>query len=168
VIRSKLPADAFTYYTSLGPDRSYAAVASFFKVDKTTVVRRAKVEGWQQRLATLERKAQQNVQSKLETSLTEMNERHLKILRAVLGKAIETLRAQPMRTAADAVRAIEMCVKNERVILGEPSEREAIDIETVIKREYQRWLLPNVGDAPQIGSDPETATASAGAAGDDS
>jgi hypothetical protein len=167
-VKRKLPGDAFSYYVSLGPDRSYQAVADYFRVDKRTVLRRAKEENWQNQLATLERKAQQNVQSKLETSLTEMNERHLKILRAVLGKAIETLRAQPMRTAADAVRAIEMCVKNERVILGEPSEREAIDIETVIKREYQRWLLPNVGDAPQIGSDPETATASADAAGDDS
>ena len=34
-------------------------------------------------------------------------------------------------------------LKEERVIIGEPSERTAVTIEDVIKREYARWMLPD-------------------------
>ena len=140
-MRTKLPGDAFAYYVSLGPDRGYAAVASYFQVDKTTVVRRAKEERWQEKLADLERQAQERTQAKIVDSLEEMNTRHLKVLRTVLGKALEALRATPLKTASDAVRAIDMCVKHERTILGEPTDRADVNIEQVIKREYERWLI---------------------------
>jgi hypothetical protein len=41
----------------------------------------------------------------------------------------------------DAVRALSMAVRDERLIRGEPTDRSAIDVEEVIKREYQRWML---------------------------
>lgn len=149
-MKRKLTQDAFTYYVGLGPDRSYSAVAKFFQVDKRTVVARAKLERWQEQLATLEKNAQAGAQKKLVTTLEEMNERHLKVLRAVLGKALETLRALPLKTAADAVRAIDVCVKHERVILGEPSERTAVNMEDLVRREYERWLIKNPGpDGPR-------------------
>jgi hypothetical protein len=94
-MRSRLPQDAFTYYVSLGPDRSYAAVAEYFRVDKRTVTRRAASERWQEQVTEIENAARKNVQQKLGTTLEDMNERHLKILRVVLGKAIEALRAMP-------------------------------------------------------------------------
>lgn len=140
-MRRKLPPDAFTYYVSLGPDRSYQAVANFYSVDKKTVVSRGKQEHWQDKLAEIERKAQEGLQQKLVSSLEEMNERHLKILRVVLGKALEALRSMPLRNAADAVRAIDVCVKHERLILGEPGDRTAVNVEQIIKREYETWLV---------------------------
>lgn len=139
-MRSKLPQDAFAYYASLGPSRSYAAVATHFQVDKTTVVRRAKLEGWQDQIVNAEKTANARTQEKLASTLDEMNERHLRVLRAVLGKALETLRATPLRSASEAVRAIDMCVKHERVIVGEPSERTDVSMEAIIKREYERWM----------------------------
>jgi hypothetical protein len=33
-------------------------------------------------------------------------------------------------------------------MLGEPSDRTAVSVEDVIKREYERWLIPD-------GNDPE-------------
>jgi hypothetical protein len=34
-----------------------------------------------------------------------------------------------------------MALKAERLILGEPTERHATDIEAIIKREHERWLV---------------------------
>lgn len=140
-MRSKLPQDAFAHYISLGPGRSYAKVAEFFHVDKKTVVKRAKAEQWQEKVAEIEAQALRNTQQKAGNTLEEMNERHLKVLRAVLGRALEALRATPLRSAADAVRAIDMCVKHERAILGDPEDQSSQDVEQIIRREYDRWLI---------------------------
>jgi len=42
----KIPADAFDYYASLGPDRSYRAVAERYGVSKRAVTKHAAAEGW--------------------------------------------------------------------------------------------------------------------------
>lgn len=138
-MKRKLPSDAFTFYVSLGPERSYGAVAKHFHVDKRTVLRHASAQKWQAQLAEIEKKAQAKTQERLVSTLDEMNDRHLKVLRAVLGKALEALRATPLRSASDAVRAIDICVRHERVILGEPSDRNAVDIESISRAEYARW-----------------------------
>ena len=49
----KLPEGAQDYYFELGPTRTYQAVASHFGVSKRTVARRAKDEGWQQRINSM-------------------------------------------------------------------------------------------------------------------
>lgn len=139
-MRRKLPPDAFTHYFSLGPGRSYQAVANFFQVDKKTITRRAKLENWQGKLADLERQAQEKTNQKIVSTLEEMNERHLKILRVVQARALETLRATPLKTASDAVRALEFTVRNERLILGEPVDSAELNIETIVRREYDSWL----------------------------
>ena len=43
---------------------------------------------------------------------------------------------------ADAIRAIGLAVREMRVELGEPSDRTAVTVEDVIKREYARWMVP--------------------------
>ncbi len=45
----------------------------------------------------------------------------------------------------DAVRAIGLAVREIRVELGEPSDRTAVSIEDVIRKEYERWMLPAQG-----------------------
>jgi hypothetical protein len=70
-----------------------------------------------------------------------MNERHLKLLRFVQKKAFEGLRSYPLATAMEAVRSLEMAIRNERVILGEPADRSAVSLEEVIRREHERWLI---------------------------
>lgn len=152
-MRSKLPPDSFTYYASLGPQRSYNAVAAYFKVDKKTVVRRAIAEDWQKKIADIEKQALERTQQKLVVGLEEMNDRHLKILRAVMNKALETLRSMPLKTASDAVRAIDLCVRHERLILGDPSEAQAESIEEITKREFANWMGDRESDADETGGD---------------
>ena len=66
--------------------------------------------------------------------------------KALQGKALESLRALPIEKAADVIRALELGVKQERLIQGEPSERSEMSVEEVTKREMRRWLVIGGGD----------------------
>ena len=133
---------AFEFYVGLGPDRSYQRVADEFGVSKRAVTKLAARERWQQRVAELERQAREGAEKKALESLEGMNLRHLKSLKVVQGKALEALRTMPLSTAMEAVRALDMAIRQERLIRGEPSDRTAISVEEVIRREYERWMLP--------------------------
>ena len=148
----KIPPDAFSYYYGLGPERSYQAVADHFAASKQAVVKVAKRERWQARLLEIERKAQEGTDQRAVDSLEAMNERHLKTLQVIQRKALETLRTRPLSTAMEAVRALDMSIVKERLVRGEPSDRTAIAVEDVIRREYDRWLVTAGGS-----SDDETA-----------
>ncbi len=136
----KLPHSAFEFYFGLGPSRSYQSVADRFGVTKRAVTKHAANEQWQTRLAKLEEKARLSAEQKALETLDAMNERHLKSLRVIQGKALETLRNMPISSAMEAVRSLDLAIKQERVIRGEPGDRSAVCVEDVIKREYTRWL----------------------------
>ena len=114
----KIPPDAFTFDASLGPKRSYQAVAEHFSVSKRAVTGVADREKWQERLMEIERKARDKADEKVLESLEQMNERHLKVLRFIQGKAIETLKSMPLESAMDAVRAFGLTLDKERTIRG--------------------------------------------------
>ena len=137
----KIPLDAFDAYYALGPGRSYQTIAEKYAVSKRAIVSLAQKENWQQRIVELERKARDRVDTKLVETLEAMQEKHLKTLQVVLGKALEALRSMPLTSAMEAVRAIEIVVKNERVIRGEPGDRAALDVEALIKREYATLMV---------------------------
>ena len=138
----KIPPDAFSYYVGLGPDRSYQAVADHYVASKQAVVKVAKRERWQERLLEIERKAQEGADQRAVDSLEAMNERHLKTLTAIQARALEALRAMPLASAMEAVRALDICITKERLVRGEPSDRTAVSVEDAIKREYERWMVP--------------------------
>ena len=142
----KIPPDALDYYVGLGPERSYQKVADEFGVSKRSVTKLAGRERWQERVAELERKAREGAERKALESLEGMNLRHLKSLKVVQGKAIEALRSMPLTTAMEAVRALDMAIRQERLIRGEPSERTAVSVEEAIKREYERWMIAEEGE----------------------
>ena len=137
----KLPKEAFSFYVALGPGRSYAKVAEHFGTDKRTVTRRATKENWPERLQQAEEKARETTEEDAVEILREMNVRHLRIAKALQGKALEALRSLPIDRATDVIRALEIGVKQERLIHGEPSERAELSVEEVTKREMQRWLV---------------------------
>lgn len=139
--RRRLPPDAFAYYVALGDGRSYEAVAQHFGVAKSTVVTRAQREDWQLRLEEMERTLRQKAAEKARESIEDLNNRHTKILKAVQAKALEALKAMPLTSAMDAVRALDICIKQERLIAGEPTERTASEIEAKILAEHERWLV---------------------------
>ena len=137
----RIPANAFDHFLALGPSRSYQAVADWCGVSKQAVTRLAQQERWLERVADLERKAREKSEEKYVETLEAMNERHLKTLRVIQGKALEALKQFTLASAMEAVRALDLSIKHERVIKGEPSERTAVNIESIIRKEYERWMV---------------------------
>ncbi len=139
---AKIPGDAFAHYVSLGPGRSYAAVAEKYHVTKRAVTKLAARENWQQRIHEIERKARRASEEKAVENLAQMNDRHLKSLRVIQGKALEALKAMPLNNAMEAVRALDLAIRQERVVRGEPGDRTATTVEEKIRDEYENWLIP--------------------------
>ena len=140
-MKARIPANAFEIYFALGPGRSYQAVADRLGVSKQAVLKRALRERWQERISELEERARAESAERAVEEIKEMNERHLKVLRAIQAKALETLKDKSLRSGIDAVRALDMAIRQERVIRGEPSDRTETSVEDVTRRELQRWLV---------------------------
>ncbi len=119
----KIPPEAFDYYLSLGPSRSYQTVAERYGVSKRAVTNFAGREDWQRRLAEIEAKARQDADKKSAQTLKAIHERQLQSLRLVQRRAIERLRETPIETSAEAARALNLAIKQENVLLGEPGDR---------------------------------------------
>jgi len=145
-MRKKIPPEAFEYYFALGAGRSYRAVAEHFGVSKTAVANAADREGWQKQVERRDEKVRANAEEKSVETREEMCERHLKMLRLIQGKAIEALRQMPVQSAMDAIRALGLTIREERVVRGEPGERTAVTIEDAIRREYERWMTTEGSD----------------------
>jgi hypothetical protein len=137
---ARIPTDAFEVYVRLGPERSYQAVADKLGVAKRSITRLATRGRWQERLVQIERDAHERTREKLTETMEAITTRHLKMTRAVQAKALAALQALPLDSGMDAVRALDLAIKQERLILGEPNERTAVSIEDTIKRQYERWM----------------------------
>ena len=149
----KLGEGAFAYYASLGTARSYERVAERFQTTKRAVSKAAKREGWPARVVELDRVARQKLEANAVESIEEMSDRHIKMARVIQSRALETLKSIPLNSAMNAVRALNLAIEIERITRGEPTERQAVSVEEVIRREYSRWLGPAIGG----GSDGEEA-----------
>ena len=139
-MNKKIPPEAFEYYHSLGPGRSYQAVADHYGVTKRAVTDFARREGWSKRLAQIEAEARERSDKRLIGTLDDIRTRHLKTLKAMNARAIAGLQQFPLNSGMEAMRAAEMVIKLERLIVGEPSERTAVSIEDVTRREIQSFL----------------------------
>ena len=149
----KIPPDAFEFYHSLGPGRSHQAVADRYGVTKRAVTMCAKREEWTQRLEEVERKARERSEKRILESIDEMQERHLKIIRVVQARALEAIKGMPIASAMDAARALDMTLRQERLIRGEPTDRSVLGIEDMVRREHERWV--ENGEAGGADSDDE-------------
>ena len=140
-MKRKIPYDAFEQYVALGPGRSYEALRKQFGVNKRSIVKVATKDKWQERLAAIERQAQVKMDARAAETLEAMKARHLKTLSAVLGRALEALKSMPLDSSMDAIRAIDMVLKQERLIRGADSEDAAgRTIEEVTRRELHDFL----------------------------
>ena len=135
----KLPPAAFEFYYGLGPQRSYMAVAKEFHVSKPTVVSMAKHEGWQEKLKERESKTAETIAKKADETIEQMNERHIRMLKAVQYKGLEALKTLPLKTAAQAVTAIIAATVREFELRNNRGQG-VDDIEAIIKREYAQWM----------------------------
>jgi len=145
---SRIPPDAFEQYVALGAARTYQALAERLAVSKRSVVRKAVAEDWQGRLAKIEAAGRDKLDEKLGETLAAVNTRHLRTLRLIQAKALQALHGMALDSAIDAIRALDLSIKHERLILGEPSERTAVSVEEVIRREYERWMVHDGAETP--------------------
>lgn len=150
---NRVPVDGFEYYYSLGESRSYQAVAEKYGVTKRAVCNVAAREKWQEQVTDRDRQVRENLGKRCMESLDDMTQRHLKQLRVIQHRAVEALRSMPLTTAMEAVRALGLAIKEERAVRCGP-DNEGDDIEAIIKREYERWMVP--ADADEKGGDDVT------------
>ena len=141
-MKRKIPPDSFDYYVALGLGRSYQAVAKHYGVSKVAVTNRATKEGWQKKLAEMEAKVRRASEQKALETLDDIHQRHLKAARVIQAKALEALSRMPLDSAMDAVRALDLGVRQERLLIGQPTDRSAVSIEEVIKNEYAKVMRP--------------------------
>lgn len=164
----KIPTDAFDYYLSLGIKRSYQAVAAHFGVSKSAVVACAKREDWQKRVEQIDAKARASTDAKALQSREDLIDHHLKLWQAVERRSLEALRAFPLSSAIDAVRALNMATRNCMLLRGEPTDRVE-NVEAIIRTAHERWLVRDgddagdVEDADEVTGGPAAASADAAA-----
>ena len=149
----RIPADAFDFYVGLGPTRSYQAVADRYGVSKRAVVKHATREKWAERLREIQESARTEGDKKIATELGDMHERHVKMLKAMAGRALVGMKEFPLRSGMEAIRAAELVIKLERIIHGEPTEPGEESIEAITRREIQTLLTVEVDEEEEDGDD---------------
>jgi hypothetical protein len=147
----KIPPDAFTYYFSLGEERSYKTLAKKYGCSERAVAKVASKEKWQNRLEDLEVKARAKSDQQILESLEQMNTRHIKTARMLQAKGIEALQGMQIDSVPDALKAVQVGLDKERLIRGEPSERTALDIMRELKRDEEELLVEVDEDAERDG-----------------
>lgn len=173
-MRNRLPVDAFEYYYALGERRSYQAVAENYGVSKRAVNNLAAREQWQSQVEERDRQVRESLGQKCLESLDEMQERHLKTLKAIQGRAIEALRAMPLSSGMEAVRALELAIRQERMVRGDPTERttatrteDEIDELIVARREVDRKMREMDRMADRLATQRQLTSGGAGEDSDD-
>ena len=143
---NKIPNDAFDFYVAQGPGRSHRAVAERYSVSKRAITKHAVREKWAERLDKIEAEAREKSDKRLAESIEETRSRHLKTLRAIHSRALSGLKQFPLTSGMEAIRAAELAIKLERLIVGDPTERTALSVEEVTRREIQNLLTTEEED----------------------
>ena len=136
----RLPPEAFEHYLSLGPGRSYGAVAEKFGVSKATVLRHAEKNRWQERLREAEVAVREESKKKSVDILQVVKERQLAEARVLEHRALEALKTLPPEKAGKAAMMLQIAWRHELLLLGEASERTELTIEEVTQREMRTLL----------------------------
>ena len=63
-----------------------------------------------------------------------------KMLKLVQGRALEALKTMPLGAAMDAVRSLDLAIRQERLVRGEPSDRNSLTVEETTRREIKTLL----------------------------
>lgn len=137
----KLPDDAFGLYVALGAGRSYQAVADHYKVARRTVIRAASRDNWVARLEDVERRAREGVDAKLAGDLEAVSLRHRKLLIAIASRAARAIQEYPLTSGMDGIRAAALVIKLERLLASDAPQQQVVDVEAIIKREQETWLV---------------------------
>lgn len=149
-MRPRIPADAFERYVALGASRTYQALADALGISKRTVVRHAIAEGWQDRLVRIERQGLAQAEARLAETAAAVAERHLRVIRAIQGKALQALQAQPLGSGMEAVRALDLAIKAERVILGDAEGPDGAAADGLVVGTWRRGRGRSLSALPRV------------------
>jgi GMP synthase-like glutamine amidotransferase len=122
-VTPRLPSGAFDYYVSLGIERSHQGVADQFGVVVEMVSQCALRDNWKVQLADRLQLERKMFKAEAAKELEAVHERHLKTLRAIQAQALKALRENPISGPMDAVRALELAMRQEREIEDKKSKR---------------------------------------------
>lgn len=144
----RIPLEAFEFYVGLGPGRSYTATAAHYGVHRRSLVRVAKKHNWQARLRDIETEAQEQAKQRLTESYSAVTERHLKTLRAIQARALQALQKMPLSTGMQAVRALDLAIKGEQIIMRPAQEKQGrgTTLEDLVTRARE---LEEAGEVPE-------------------
>ncbi len=87
-----------------------------------TILDWRKAEGWEQEREIIAKATEEKVAAAISETISEMNARHLKEYQLLQTKGIAALRRLDPRTAAEAQSMIDVGVRGERLVRGEPTE----------------------------------------------
>jgi hypothetical protein len=153
-MRKRIPAEeAFQYYLSLGPSRSYEQVAQQFGASLRGVTKCAGKHKWSARMAKIDRDAQERTEKEFAESKAETRERHLKVLKAIEMQGLAALQKFPIDSGFAGVKAVEAAIKLQRVIMGEPSTQVGVTVMENTKREIEQFIAR--ADEPEDDDDGE-------------
>ena len=115
---NRIPAGAYEDYLALGTERSYQVLANRYGVSKTAIVKRAKKEHWQSRLADIQRQAEERAAEKAVDEMGAVRERHLKEARFLQARALQALKELPPEKGIRAATALGVAWRHELLLLG--------------------------------------------------
>jgi hypothetical protein len=139
-VKRKIPDDAFAVYVAMGHERSHQALADQLGVTKRAVTERASDERWCERLDAIEADVRARVEEKLRDDLEESQLRYRKLLRAVESRAAQVIAEQPLRNCLEGVRALDLAIKMQMLLAGQPSQRTELVVAATTKAEIDRLL----------------------------
>jgi hypothetical protein len=128
----RLSTDAFAQYVALGDGRTYEVLAARLGVSKRTIVRNATKSGWQARLQRIDAAAAEKFDENAANETSVVNDRHLRVVRAIQGKALQALQSLSLKSGMDAVRALDLSIRAERLILGKTGGVEDMKLEDLV------------------------------------
>ena len=137
---------------------SYEVIAKHYDVNKRSVTRCAAREKWSERISKIEQEARDLSDKRLAETLGDMRARHLATLKAMHARALFALKQYPLSSGMEAMKAAEMVIKLERLVAGEASDRTAISVEEVTKRELDRWVSLRQTEAGEDDHDDQAAS----------
>jgi hypothetical protein len=136
----KIPDDAFALYVAMGHERSHQALADKLGVTKRAITERASEERWAERLEAIEAEVQARIEEKLKDELEESQLRYRKLLRGIESRAAQVIAEKPLRTCLEGVRALELAMKMQMLLAGQPSQRTELVVAATTKAEIDRLL----------------------------
>ncbi len=121
------------YYTKTPPGRSgkgpgLRKVAETYNLSPTTINARSKKENWVEKRKQFWLKTDAKTEEKIIEAISDMNVRHLRQYKVLQDKGLDRLEGVRIEKDRDAISAVDIGIKGERVIRGEPSEVAELDI----------------------------------------